>query len=180
MNLNRFIDYAHSKPIRVEGFEAHVQASAVQGLTTLLLVLQGRATHVRAVWAAFHQGALPGLGHHYPRNGEQAFVSPTPTVRLPQGIQMWVIHHDLTTAHCDHNAATFYTFGPPHFRAMMAATTAVPLLPEWEETVFSIGRRASLIHPLKGCYNTRLYVVDRNTEAWLEALSRHREELSHE
>ena len=185
MNLNRFIDYTRSKPIRVHGFQAHVQASAIHGDATLLLVLQGRATHVRALWAAFHEKALVTHSTFYPRADGKAYVTPNPTVSLPQGIQMWAIHYDLTPTHCSHpfdklragTADHFLTFGPPHFGAMLAAATAVPLLPHWEQTVFQIGQHAGLVKPLRSCYNTHIYGVSRSAEDWLTTLQAHRKEL---
>lgn len=188
MNLNRFIDYSRSKPITCHGFQAHVQASAILADTTLLLVLQGRATHVRALWAAFHEKRLITAATFYPRDDGKVYVSPTPTVALPQGvsnktpgIQMWLIHHDLTPTHCSHTCKQsgdyLLTFGPPHFGAMLAAATAVPLLPHWENTVFQIGRSAGLIKSLPNCYNTHLYAVSRSAEDWLATLQAHRKEL---
>ena len=177
MNLNNFIDYTRSKPISVHGFQAHVQASAILGDRTFLLVLQGRATHVRALWAAFHEKTLITRDTHYTRDDGKVYVSPNPTIALPQGIQMWIIHHDLTPTHCSHTQDYFLTFGPPHFGSMLAATTAIPMLPHWEQTVFQIGRRNRLIKPLRNCYNTKIWVVSRSTEEWLETLSYCRKEL---
>ncbi len=126
MNLNNFIEYTTSEPITCHGFAAHVQARAIHGThtaggaRTLLLVLQGRATHVRALWAAFHEKNLIIA---------EVYVTPIPTIALPQGIQTWIIHHDLTPTHCSHTCkqrgSHFFTFGPPHFGAILAATTAV-------------------------------------------------------
>jgi hypothetical protein len=183
MNLNNFIDYAASKHIRVHGFEAHVQAHAILdthtagGAHTLLLILQGRATHVRALWAAFHEKNLITTGLVYPRDDGKTYVTPTPTIALPQGIQTWIIHRDLTPTHCSHTQGHFFTFGPPHFGAMLAATTAVPMLPHWEATVFEIGQRVGLIETLRRCYNTRIYTVSRSAEEWLTALQTNRKEL---
>ncbi len=184
MNLNNFIDYAASKHIRVHGFEAHVQAHVILDDRTLLLVLQGRAIHVRALWAAFHEKNLITTGLIYPCDDGKTYVTPTPTIALPQGvsnktpsIQTWIIHRDLTPTHCSHIQSHFFTFGPSHFGAMLASTTAVPMLPQWEATVFEIGQRVGLIKPLRRCYNTRIYTVSRSAEEWLTTLQDHRKEL---
>jgi hypothetical protein len=177
MNLNTFIDYTRSKPIRVHGFEAHLQASAIHGDRTILLVLQGRATHVRALWAAFHERRLVANPTFYPRDDGKVYVSPTPTIALPQGIQTWIIHHDLTPTHCSHTLDHLLTFGPPHFGVMLTAATAVPMLPHWETTVFQIGLQERLIEPLPKCYNTTLYTVSRDAEAWLTTLQAHKAQL---
>ncbi|MCP4543363.1 MAG: hypothetical protein GY832_40130 [Chloroflexi bacterium] len=178
MNLNTFIDYTCSKPVRVHGFEAHLQASAIYDGCTILLALQGRATHIRALWAAFHEKRLITTDVYYPRADGKVYVSPTPTIALPQGIQMWIIHHDLTPTHCSHTADHFLTFGPPHFAAMLAATTAVSMLPHWEQTVWQIGLRQGLIEPIRHCYNTTIYAVSRNTQDWLTTFQTHHNELS--
>jgi len=177
MNLNTFLDYTRSKPISAYGFQAHRQASAIHSDRTILLVLQGRATHVRALWAAFHERRLIATETHYPRDDGKVYISPTPTIALPQGIQTWIIHHDLTPTHCSHTLDHFFTFGPPHFSAMLAAVTAVPMLPHWETTVFRIGLQSGLIEPLPGCYNTTLYTVSRDAEDWLTTLQTHKHQL---
>jgi hypothetical protein len=176
--IHQFIDYTTSRPIHAGGHEAHLQAYASQDGVTLLLVLQGRATHVRAMWAAFHEKSLVTRdGFYFKRDDGKVYVSPNPTLNLPSGIQMWVIHHDLTTTLCDHAKDHFYTFGPPHFGAMMAATTAVPMLPRWEATLFQLGRRLNLVNTVSDNYNTRLYTASRDAKLWLEMMKAHRKEL---
>ena len=184
MNLNTFLDYTRSKPISAYGFQAHLQASAIHNNHTILLVLQGRATHVRALWAAFHERRLVTNPTYYPRDDGKVYVSPTPTIALPQGvsnktpgIQTWIIHHDLTPTHCSHTLDHFLTFGPPHFSAMLAAVTAVPMLPHWETTLFQIGLQSGLIEPLPNSYNTTLYTVSRDPETWLTTLQIHKHQL---
>jgi hypothetical protein len=197
MNLNTYLNYTTSQPLTCGGHVAHLQASAIDpAVGTLLLVLQGRATHVRALWAAFHEKALIADGAYFPRAEGKVYLKPNPVVHLPGGIQYWLIHHDLTPKHVD-SQPHFYTFGPTlqdhpepvegepgkvgsHFHAMMAAATAVPLLPHWERPVFDWGLKAGLIQPLSNCFNIQVYQVARDLESWMELLARHHKELIYE
>jgi hypothetical protein len=194
MNLNTYLDYTTSQPLTCGGHVAHLQASAVDpAVGTLLLVLQGRATHVRALWAAFHEKALIADGAFFPRAEGKVYLKPNPVVHLPGGVQYWLIHHDLTPKHVD-SQPHFYTFGPVlckhselveecgpgHFHAMMAAATAVPLLPHWERPVFGWGLKAGLIQPLSDCFNVQVYQISRDLESWLKLLARHHKELTYE
>jgi hypothetical protein len=180
MNLNTCLDYTTSQPLIHSGHTVHIQASAIApGVGTILLVLQGRATHVRALWAAFHEKALLTEDAHFPRADGKVYLKPNPIVNLPSGVQYWLIHHDLTPKHVD-NQPHFYTFGPGHFHAMMAAATAVPLLPHWECPVFQWGQEADLVQPLSACFNVQVYQVSRDLGAWLELLQEHHEELTYE
>jgi hypothetical protein len=180
MNLNTYLDYTTSQPLTCGGHVAHLQAAAIDPATgTLLLVLQGRATHVRALWAAFHEKALIADGAYFPRVEGKVYLKPNPVVHLPDGIQYWLIHHDLTPKHVD-SQPHFYTFGVGHFHAMMAAATAVPLLPHWERPAFDWGLKAGLITLLPNCFNVQVYQVARDLESWMELLARHHEELTYE
>ncbi len=179
MNLNTCLNYTTSRRLNHSGHAVHIQASAITpDVGTILLVFQGRATHVRAFWAAFHEKSLINDAY-FPRANGQAYLKPNPIINLPSGVQYWLIHHDLTPKHVD-SQPHFYTFGPGHFHAMMSAATAVPLLPHWELPVFQWGRDAGLITSLPHCFNVQLYQVDRDLVAWLDLLQQHHKELTYE
>ena len=180
MNLNTYLDYTTSRHLNHSGHTIHIQASAITpDVGTVLLVFQGRVTHVRAFWAAFHEKSLITNNAHFPRANGQVYLKPNPIVNLPSGVQYWLIHHDLTPKHVD-SQPHFYTFGPGHFRTMMSAATAVPLLPHWERPVFQWGQDAGLIQPLPHCFNVQLYQVARDLVAWLDLLQQHHKELTYE
>ncbi|MBU1879992.1 MAG: hypothetical protein KJ734_13685, partial [Chloroflexi bacterium] len=144
-----------------------------------LLLLQGRVTDTRAVWAMFHEGDL----WDYRRlEGTGVYLKPNPTTRLPQGEMEILVAHAALFAPTvtDWDGDHCYTFGPPHFGPIFQAAMPVPMLPHWEQPLWELGRDAGLLTALD-CQNCTVWRVETDPEQWLRrmALPRWRDRLTY-
>jgi len=171
MNLNDFIDRTCQGPVRTfKGHSVHIQAVAqTRADEVILLLLQGRPTDARAVWAMFHEGDL----WDYRRlAGKDTYVKPNPTTRLAQGdLEILVAHVALfAPTVADWAERQCYTFGPPHFGQIFQAAMPVPMLPHWEEPLWQMGRHMGLVR-LLDCRNTQVWEMAVDAERWLRAMA---------
>jgi len=174
LNLNDFIDRTRQGPVRTfKGHRVHVQAAArTRADEVVLLLLQGRPTDARAVWAMFHEGDL----WDYRRlTGQDTYVKPNPTARLAGGdLEILVAHVALFAPTVgDWDGDCCYTFGPPHFGQVFAAAMPVPMLPHWEQTLWQMGCQSGLVQALAG-HNAQVWQVTIDAEAWLRRMAQPR------
>ncbi|MBU1746490.1 MAG: hypothetical protein KKA73_02260 [Chloroflexi bacterium] len=173
MNLNDFID--RSQLGRVESFgghQVHLQA-LIKGRydhLVALLVIQGRPTDVRAVWARFHED---DLGYSFRRHRGKAYLQPNPVARLPQGDQeICIIHRGFIPGEvaADLDLTHHYTFGPPHFMALFQALFQIPALPHWEDRLWEMALEERLVWPVIG-FNAQAWLVSNNPQKWMAAMA---------
>ncbi|MBU0491045.1 MAG: hypothetical protein KKB13_04280 [Chloroflexi bacterium] len=176
MNLHDCIDRSQPGRVRIfKGHRVHIQALAhTRANEVVLLLLQGRPTDARAVWAMFHEGDLDAWSLRRAA-GKDAYVKPNPTARLAQGdLEILVAHAALfAPTVADWGGDECYTFGPPHFAPVFQAALPVPLLPHWEPVLWELGRQADLVTPLAG-HNPRVWRVDTDPAAWLRRMAQPR------
>ncbi len=177
MNFNMFIDRARVGRFVVEnGFRTHAQAgSKTNGNGVIFLILQGRQTHVKAHWAAFHEKHL----WSYNRIPGDVYIKPSPTKVIPSGIELAIIHRDMVPGQTT-KSGTFYTFGPPHFGVMFQSEIVVPMLPHWESVLWQRGLDDGLIHEIYDSWNTSMYTVFTDVSMWLNLMSKYHNELGYE
>jgi hypothetical protein len=133
------------------------------------MLLQGRKTHVKAAASLFHLGDWGG----FTRDKGQVYVQPAPTASLPSGYERAEIHRLLTPTGVklwEGDLEVFYTFGPPHFGHMLQAAMPIPMLPHWEEMLWSFGQTAHLIESEDDTVNVRLWSVTVDMDAWLKLM----------
>ena len=176
MNLNDFVDRSQTGRMeRFGGHTVHVQAMARnQQDETILLLLQGRSTDVRAAWAMFHEGTLRTYRDPYHRATGDVYVKPNPKTKLLGGdLEMLVAHVALFPATvAEWDGGHFYTFGPPHFGAMCRAGLPVPILPHWEPIMWEMVRSDSRLGSrLYRGWNCVVYQVTRDPALWLQAMA---------
>jgi hypothetical protein len=177
-DLTRFVDRgASGRFIHQKGHTSHAQAGAkLHDDRVIFLLLQGRQTDVRAHWALFHERQLEGYAR---MAGKESYVKPNPRAVLPSGVEIAIVHRDLTPVSLAHDAEVFYTFGPPHFGLMFLAATPVPMLPHWEQPLWDMGQRVGLVTAMPATWNVRVWCVRIDPEQWLRTMAQHHTELTY-
>ncbi|MBU0492367.1 MAG: hypothetical protein KKB13_11015 [Chloroflexi bacterium] len=173
MNLNDLID--RSQLGRVDscgGYQFHLQALAKEQYShkVSLMVIQGRPTNVRAIWARFHESDLSYSLSRYPG---KVYLQPNPVAKLPQGdLEICIIHRGFVPGQvaADPELQRF-TFGPPHFFPMFQAMFNIPALPHWEYWLWEMAKDERLVRSLVGL-NTRAWIISNsNPQTWLEHMA---------